>query len=329
MVAEKKKILLIAGVVVLIVIAAIVAVLLFNINSYKHRIETAASQATGLDVRINGKMGLSFFPFSVSASDIRVTNNGGVILILKKLKIGVEIIPLFAKQFKVTSCQLVKPTISIVKDNEGKYNFKSTEKKSAEGGPTKAISLKELRLSQGTLVYLDEKTGEKTELKEISLAIKDLSIDSAAGDNIITKVSFTGNLGCKEVWKKDLKIDNVETSLKAENGVIYLTHLTMDIFGGKGEGDATLDMSGVDTVYKVNLKVLTLDFAKLQESFGIKKVIGGKSDLSASLTMNQKRSRVLINSINGTFSLRGDNLVIYTMDLDKVPYRINRARSST
>ncbi len=317
MVAERKKILLIAG-VVLIVIAAIVAVLLFNINSYKHRIETAASQAIGLDVRINGKMGLSFFPFSVSANDIRVSNNRGAILTLKKLKIGVEIIPLFAKKLKVTSCELVKPTISIVKDNEGKYNFESTEKKSAEGGMTAAFSLKELRLSQGTLVYLDKKTGEKTELKEISLAIKDISIDSAAGDNIITKVLFTGNLGCKEVWKKDLKIDNVNCSLKADNGVIHLMHLTMDIFGGKGEGDATLDMSGVDTVYKLNLKVLTLDFAKLEESFGIKKVIGGKSDLSASLTMNQKGSRVLINSINGTISLRGDNLVIYTMDLDKV-----------
>ena len=62
--AERKKSLMIAGgVVVLIVIAAIVAVLLFNINSYKSKIETAASEATGLDVRIKGRMGLSFFPF--------------------------------------------------------------------------------------------------------------------------------------------------------------------------------------------------------------------------------------------------------------------------
>ena len=56
----------------------------------------------------------------------------------------------------------------------------------------------------------------------------------------------------------------------------------------------------------------------MQESFGTKKVIGGKGDLYASLTMKEKGSRNLMSSMDGTFSLRGDNLVIYTMDLDKV-----------
>ena len=94
--------------------------------------------------------------------------------------------------------------------------------------------------------------------------------------------------------------------------------LTMDIFGAKGEGDATADKSKVDAVYKINLKISKLDFEKLEESFGTKKVIGGKGDLYASLKMKEKGSRNLMSSMDGTFSLRGDNLVIYTMDLDKV-----------
>ena len=85
------------GLAVLIVIAAIVAVLLFNINSYKSRIETATSEATGLDVRINGKMGLSFFPFGVSAKDIHVANKGSKILSLESLKIGVGLMSLLKK----------------------------------------------------------------------------------------------------------------------------------------------------------------------------------------------------------------------------------------
>ena len=74
---EKKKGLAIAGgIVALIIIAGIVAALLFNINSYKSRIETAASEATGLDVRITGRMGLSFFPLGVSAKNIHVAGEG-------------------------------------------------------------------------------------------------------------------------------------------------------------------------------------------------------------------------------------------------------------
>jgi hypothetical protein len=103
-----------------------------------------------------------------------------------------------------------------------------------------------------------------------------------------------------------------------EKGVIYLTPLTIDIFGAKAEGDATADKSEVDAVYKINLKVLKLDFSKLEGSFGRKNVIGGKGDLYASLAMKEKGNRNLMSGIDGTFSLRGDNLVMYTMDLDKV-----------
>jgi AsmA protein len=92
----------------------------------------------------------------------------------------------------------------------------------------------------------------------------------------------------------------------------------MDIFGAKGEGSAMVDKSEVNTLYKINLKVSKLDFALFEQSFGIKKVIGGKGDLIADLTMKETGSRKLMSSLDGTFSLRGDTLVIYSMDLDKV-----------
>jgi type II secretion system protein N len=390
--AKKKKVLFIlgGGAVALLLVVVFFA-LTFNINSYRPRIESAASGATGLDVRINGKMGLSFFPFGLSAKDIHVASKGGEIISLENLRLGAELMPLLKKQLKVTSCELIKPSVTIVKDTDGKYNFESTEKKSTNGQAGVTFSLNDLKLSKGVLVYLDKKTGEKTEFKDFDLAIKDLWVagnviekasftgsfdckevlqkdfrienlkahvkavkglynfeplaiealdyfDKKAGEKtelkeirlvikdlsvvdtsgrIMKNISLTGNMDCKEVRKKDLKIDNVKSPIKVEKGVISLTPLTMEIFGSKGEGDATADKSEVDAVYKINLKVLKLDFAKLQESFGTKKVIGGKGDLYASLTMKEKGNRNLMSGMDGTFSLRGDNLVIYTMDLDK------------
>jgi hypothetical protein len=392
--AEKKKALAIAGSGALIVIAAIVVVLLFDINAHKPGIETAASRAIGLDVRINGKIGLSFFPVRISAHDIHVANKGEEILSIEKLKLGMELIPLMMKQLKVTSCELFKPTIIVVKHADGKFNFENSEKKPAEGGLGAVSRLNKLRMSQGTLVYLDKKTGEKTELKGIDLAITDLSIGNSAKDIIknvsftgsldckeilqsdfrvenikaqvkaamgvyhieplaigtlvyfnkkageqielkeiklvikdcsiadasgviIKNIAFTGNLDCKAMRKKDLQIDNIKSPIKAEKGVITLKPLTMDIFGAKGEGDATADKSVVDAVYKINLKISKLDIPKLEESFGAHKVLGGKADLDASLTIKEKGSRNLINSLDGTISFRGDDLVMYTMDLDK------------
>ena len=359
--AQRGKSLLVAGgVFALIVITAIAAFLLFDINKFKSNIESAAFDATGLEVRIKGKMGLSFSPFGVSAKDIHVANKGGEIIALENLKLGLELMPLLKKQIEITGCDLVKPAITIVKDIDGRYNFESAEKKSTKWVLKVTTGLNELKLSNGVLVYLDKKTGKKTELKDFNLAIKDISRGNTPGEIIknasftgsvdckeilqkdlrienlrasvksvkgrynfqpvaigslvyfdrkagektelkeinltikdlsvadtsgktIKNVSFTGNMDCKEVRKKNLRIENVKSSIKVEKAIFYLKPLTMVIFGAKGEGDATADKSKVDAVYKINLKVSKLDFEKLQKSFGAKKVIGGKGDLFASL----------------------------------------------
>ena len=128
--AERKKSLIIAGsAVVLIVIAAIVAFFMFNINSYKLKIESAASGATGLDVKIKGRMGLSFFPFGVSAKDIHVAGREGEILSLERLKLRAELVPLLKKQLKVIRVRACETGATIVRDAQGKYNFEIDEQK--------------------------------------------------------------------------------------------------------------------------------------------------------------------------------------------------------
>jgi uncharacterized protein involved in outer membrane biogenesis len=314
---RKKGLMIAAGIVLLIVIAAIVAVLLFDVNSYKSKIETAASGATGLDVMIKGRMGLDLFPFGISAKDIHVAKKGGEILSLESLKLRADLIPLLKKQLKVTACEIVKPAGTIVKDADGKYNFESTKNISMIEWPGTATGFNEIKLSKGVLVYLDKKTGEKTEFKEINVATSDLSVAGTSGD-VIKNVSFTGSFECKEVLQKDLRIENLKGPMKADKGVFSLKALTMDVFGGQGEGDFTADESPADPAYTVNLTVSKLDFDKLEKFFGTRKVVGGKGDLSVSLTVKETGRRNLMSNLNGTFALRGNNLVTYTMDLDKV-----------
>ena len=311
---ERKKGLMIGGgIVLLIIIVGIVVALLFNINAYKSKIETAASEATGLDVRINGKMGLSFFPFGVSAKNIHVTGEGGEFLTLESLKAGVKVIPLLKGQLEMTRCVLVKPAVTIVRNAEGKYNFEGKPTK-GPGGP---LSLKDIKLYEGALVYLDRKTGGKTELTGINMAVKNFLVADTSGE-IIKNVAFTGSFDCKDILQKDLRIENLKGLVKAGKGVYSLKPVTMDVLGGKGEGDVTVDESEADAAYEINVKVSKLDFDKLEVFFGTNKVIGGKGDLSASLTVKEKGRRIVMSGMDGTFALRGDNLVSYTMDLDKV-----------
>lgn len=316
MTGRKKTLMVAGGLVIIIIIIVFIVLLSFDINSYKSKIETAVSETTGLDFRIKGKMTLAFFPFGLSAKDVHVANKEGEILSLEYLKLRAEMISLLKNNLTVTACELVKPVITIVKDVEGQYNFdRKILSKETQGI---AFSLNELKVSRGTMVYLNKKIGaNKVELKEISLTIRNLFLADTSG-NFIKNVSYTGNIDCKAVLYKNLTIENLKAPIRANKGVFSIEPFTMSFLGGKGEGDFTSDETTVESEYRINVKVLKLDFEKLEEYFGSKKVISGKGDLSASLTVKENGGRNLMGNLDGTFALRGDNLVTNTMDLDKV-----------
>jgi hypothetical protein len=147
--------------------------------------------------------------------------------------------------------------------------------------------------------------------------VKDLSVADTSGE-ILKNVSFTGSLDCKVVLQEDLRVENLKGSVRADKGLYSLKPATMDVFGGRGGGDITADKSEAGVVYRINLTVSEVDFERLVEFSGAKKIIGGKGDLSVSLTVKEKGGRTILTNLDGTFSLRGDHLVTYTVDLDKI-----------
>jgi len=313
---KKKIVIAVGGVVAAIFLAVVVFLLSFDINSYKPRIEAEASQATGLEVSVKGKMGLSFFPFGVSAGDVRLSAKGAEIAVIEKLNIGVELTPLLKKQIKVTVCELVRPVITVEQLPIGIIASEGTKKKSGEEKTGQSFSLNELRLTDGKLVYLDGKAGIRNEINDFNLTLKAITIDDTSAD-IIRTVSFTGNFDSKTVVRKDLRISNLKATIKAGNGIFSFEPVRMDIFDAKAEGTIAVDKSGSETVYKMNFSIPKLDMVKLQESFGAKKTLGGKADLETALAIREKGARKLTSGLEGSFSLQGDNLIMYTMDLDK------------
>ena len=113
MALHKKMVLFMTtGVITLAVFVGILALLL-NIKAFKPQIEAAASTALGMDVRINGTMGIALFPgFGLSLKDVNVRNRGLDVVTIEKMRIGLELIPLARFQIKIIQVGLVKPVFS-------------------------------------------------------------------------------------------------------------------------------------------------------------------------------------------------------------------------
>ena len=388
---SKIFLMIVVGAAVL-VFASVAALVSFDINDYKTGIETAVSEATGVEVTIKGKIRISLFPLGILVRDVHVSGRGGEFLVLDALTLRADLRTLLKKELKFTGGELLSPNVTIIKDAEGKYNYES---KMISAGPGAAFALTYLKLSRGTLVYLDKRTGERIEFKDLTLSIKDLAIadtsanllrnlsfignidckeilrkDFKIGDinaqveaikgifnidplsasslayyntktaqktelkgitfnvknlsiaetpgGLLSVLSFTGNMECRELNVKDLKMEAVRSGVKIDKGMISLTPLTLNVFGGSGDGDAFADMSKADAIYRLNLKVPKIDFEKFSEYFKTNKVIGGKSDLFVAVTIKERAGLSLLKETDGTLAIEGRNLTIYSMDLDKV-----------
>jgi len=91
---HKKKVLFITTGVITLAVFAGILVLLLNIKAFKPQIKAAASTAMGMDVRINGRMGIALFPgFGLSLKDVNVRNRGLDVVTIEKISIGLKIFP--------------------------------------------------------------------------------------------------------------------------------------------------------------------------------------------------------------------------------------------
>src|SRR5512143_3728830 len=161
MVVHKKKAVFIAAGLILLAIFAAILALLLNLQAFKPRIEAAASNALGMDVRIRGRVGIALFPgFGISLKDTSVRKGGADVVIIEKMRIGLKLIPLMRREVQISQIGLIKPFFSIVRHKNGMFNFEKTGRTL----PGKPLAVKKISISQGRIVYTDESSSERIEV---------------------------------------------------------------------------------------------------------------------------------------------------------------------
>jgi len=136
----RKRWLRVGGIVVAVFLLLIVALpFLININSFRPKIESEATNALGRQVKL-GDLSLSILSGTVGIEDIRIADDPAFskssFITAKSLKVGVELMPLiFSKQLNVTGIALNEPQITLLKAANGTWNFSSLGGTSAEKTP--------------------------------------------------------------------------------------------------------------------------------------------------------------------------------------------------
>src|SRR3972149_1735028 len=196
----KKAVITLAGLSAAVVLAIVIFALTFDINSYKPRIEAAASEATGLKVRINGKLKLALFPRAgLSLEDILIQDQSADVASAEKAEVEIKLLPLVRRKILVNQVGLINPRFFIIKDRRGHFNFETPEMKPAgKEFLMESFEMGKIFVKKGQVLYLDEKTGGKSEANGGDLEIKNLPV---VGGEPVYAISFDGDLSCSEIGR--------------------------------------------------------------------------------------------------------------------------------
>jgi hypothetical protein len=323
MAMHKKKVLWIAGGVILALIVLTILVLLFGAKALKPRIEANASTALRMDVRIRGGVRVSFLPaFGASFADISIKNGGADVATIAKVKVGLKLLPLLVGRIKISRLELVKPLVTVVRQKDGTLNIEMPRGKPAGN----RIALKKIAISEGSLVYTDLRSGGKTEWEGIDITIMDLFAGGTPGGDPLKTLSLTGDIRCRAINAGNFTLNDIEIKVTGAKGVCDIWHAGEQVLGGTGSGTLHADFTGDKPLFRIIFAVTKLKIEDLFQESPDTKNMEGLAELSADLTAEGKTALEVKRSLSGQVSLNGENIMLYSMDIDDLISSLIRSR---
>ena len=140
----------------------------------------------------------------------------------------------------------------------------------------------------------------------------------AAGSeqSLLAKATGTGSLAIGTLLYDQLTLTNVRSTVTLDRGLIRLSPITADLYGGRELGAVIIDTRSTPTTYTVSSKLQQVDANKLLSSVSsLKQTLYGLLAANADTKFTATSSDQIARSLNGTVSLNLKDGKIANMDL--------------
>ena len=177
--------------VILVVAAIIVVPMVVDPNDYKDQIVAKVKEATGRDLVIRDRMGLSVFPsVAVQLGGVSLSNAPGFgkepFAEVEKLDLRVKVMPLLSKRVEVDTVVLQGLGLNLAKDAQGKTNWDDLvgaekaataeeEKTETGAGGDFSFAVQGVQIEDARVVWDDRQAGQKVVVENVKLTTGNLS----------------------------------------------------------------------------------------------------------------------------------------------------------
>lgn len=125
----RKVLIAIAAIVVVVIAGAAIFVATFDVNKYRGTIQAQLQQHLGRPVQL-GDMHLKLFPPSITVQNLAIADDprfstDAPFVKANELDVAVKLLPLLHKDVEIQSLNLQQPTVNLIKNKAGQWNFAS------------------------------------------------------------------------------------------------------------------------------------------------------------------------------------------------------------
>ncbi len=199
-----KRLLWVLGVIVVLCVGAVVVVTnLVDPNDYKPQLEDMVETNTGRQLKINGDLALTFYPWvGISTGELSLSNRAGFgdepMVYAEQVDIKVKLIPLLKERFEIGKIILNKAEIRLITKYDGTTNWddllerggKSDKDTDADDAMAIAgVAIQGVSLRDGLVIWDDRSADQLIEITNLNLATGTLKLDDPLG------VEFSADIG--------------------------------------------------------------------------------------------------------------------------------------
>ena len=181
-----RKIVIVIGIVVAVIAIAVgVFVATFNPNDYRGTIQSKLELQLDRKVTL-GNMELGLFPLRFRVFNLGIAEDPKFgsrnFIQTQELSVSVKLLPLLSKSVQVDSLSLDRPSVELIKNAQGVWNFASLGQKTPAAAPSSSqqqFSLGELAINDGQIAITDlQDRKPRTVYDHINLKLTDFAPDS-------------------------------------------------------------------------------------------------------------------------------------------------------
>jgi AsmA protein len=299
----KKLVLGLLGLVLLLVLLGVAAAFLIDPDDYREQIAQRASDTLGREVRLDGPMSLTLFPWlALKIEDVQVGNPAALADAPPLASVGtatasIRVLPMLRGQVETGALTLSDARLTIVTAADGQTNLDGLMAEADPAAASQPVDLSGLTLGAITLedvelVQLDLGSGTRTTLTIEEMQLAAFQADQAVDFSLMARLSDdSGDL---------LTIDELSgaVTVAADLGTVRVTDLEADyrLPGSdiSGQASASLELQR-DAETRLTVHALTTELDAAGQSLGLTLTDSLSLTLGEALDLALTNARVTLN----------------------------------